>query len=215
MTDMLQRMPAWDPAPHRTQQRVAWFRRIGLAACVAAMALVSMAGSAQGSTRFISDGVQVAAPQGARGLCERYGWACVSGTQTAPSNLLALADYVNRRVNRQVREITDARQYRREEHWALPTARGGDCEDFALLKKRELMRLGVPASRLLMATVLDHQNAAHAVLILRTDQGDFVLDNLAPDLKHWSRTGYTFLRMQDPERPDRWMAVLAGGILAG
>jgi predicted transglutaminase-like cysteine proteinase len=118
-------------------------------------------------------------------------------------------------VNRQVRPITDRRQYRRDEHWALPTSRGGDCEDFALLKKRELIALGVPADKLLIATVLDRKRQPHAVLVLSTLQGDYVLDNLTSRIKPWGQTGYSFLRMQDPRAPERWVAVLAGGIFKG
>jgi predicted transglutaminase-like cysteine proteinase len=128
------------------------------------------------------------------------------------SETLALASRINRRVNRQVREISDQRQYRRSEHWSLPTARGGDCEDFALLKKRELIRHGVAPGRLLIATALTPRREAHAVLIVRTADGDFVLDNRTSEIKPWLATGYSFLRMQDPAAPERWRMILAGGM---
>ncbi len=111
-------------------------------------------------------------------------------------------------------QISDASQYRRDELWALPTRRGGDCEDFALLKKRELIRLGIPAERLLIATVLDRKYRGHAVLVVRTHRGDMVLDNLTNRVMRWERTGYTFMKMQNPARPDTWQAILAGGLLA-
>ena len=128
--------------------------------------------------------------------------------------ILRVANRVNRAVNRQIAEVADQAQYNRQEFWALPTSMGGDCEDFALLKRQQLMAMGVPGERLLIATVLDRQRRGHAVLVLRTDRGDVVLDNLTNRIKHWSQTGYTFLRMQDPDAPSRWNAVFAGGVFA-
>ncbi|MEL6518132.1 MAG: transglutaminase-like cysteine peptidase [Pseudomonadota bacterium] len=157
---------------------------------------------------------RVSAPIGFDGVCERYAWACENGTASVKStaDLMKLANRVNRSVNRQFDEIADETQYNRPEYWALPTAVGGDCEDFALLKRQELMALGVPGERLMIATVLDRQRQAHAVLVLRTNAGDMVLDNLTNRIVHWSATGYTFLRMQDPDAPSRWNAVFAGGV---
>ena len=154
----------------------------------------------------------IAAPLGAR-----YAWACARGGEgriVGSENLLRAATIVNRKVNRSVREVSDSRQYRIREHWALPTRQGGDCEDFALLKKRELLRAGVPPDRLMIATVLDRKRRAHAVLVLRTDDGDYVLDNLTNRIKTWDRTGYSFLRMQDPRTKSGWKLVLRGGIFS-
>jgi predicted transglutaminase-like cysteine proteinase len=150
-------------------------------------------------------------PSGARALCNLYDWACrpPSGRRLTEAQIRT-AVAVNRRVNRGVREITDAAQYGRAEVWALPTRRGGDCEDFALMKKRELLAAGLPPERLLMASVLDTRRGAHAVLVLRTDSGDLILDNLTDRVLNWRSTGYRFLRMQNPKRPRSWITVLAG-----
>ncbi len=88
----------------------------------------------------------------------------------------------------------------------------GDCEDYALYKKRELIRLGIPPEQLLIAAVLDKQRRIHAVLVVRTGSQDLVLDNLTSRIVPWNRTGYTFLRLQDPDQPSRWVAVYAGGM---
>ncbi|MEL6645937.1 MAG: transglutaminase-like cysteine peptidase [Pseudomonadota bacterium] len=159
---------------------------------------------------------RVAAPDGFNGVCQRYVWACENTRSRVKSTeeLLRVARSVNLTVNRSFDEVADQTQYNRQEYWALPTSIGGDCEDFALLKRQELMAMGVPGERLLIATVLDRQRRAHAVLVLRTDRGDMVLDNLTNRIKHWSATGYTFLRMQDPDAPSRWNAVFAGGVFA-
>jgi predicted transglutaminase-like cysteine proteinase len=155
----------------------------------------------------------VVAPNGFAGVCERYSWACAGGTSGADGGaLLKLARQVNSTVNTVVTQAEDRVQYRTDELWRLPTDRGGDCEDFALLKKHELILRGVPAGRLLIATVLDHDRQPHAVLVVRADEGDYVLDNLTDRVIRWDRTGYSFIRMQDPQAPSRWAAVFAGGL---
>lgn len=175
---------------------------------------VAAAGPAYAESLIVSS-KSVSAPLGFQGVCARLSWACARTSRATVRDAdaqIALADRVNRAVNASVREIADDRQYGTSEYWALPTRKGGDCEDFALLKKHELMRAGISAKRLLIATVLDRRQQPHAVLVLRTGKGDYVLDNLTSRLKPWSRTGYSFLRMQDPSAPSGWTLVMRGGI---
>ena len=156
----------------------------------------------------------IAAPEGFSEVCRQYGWACAvsDNTSVAEVDVLALAESVNARINTSTPQISDLSQYGTQERWALPTGRGGDCEDIALLKKRELIAQGVAANRLLMATALDQNREPHAVLVLRTRGGDLVLDNVRNQIRPWRDTGYSFLRMQDPDAPQNWNAVLAGGV---
>lgn len=151
------------------------------------------------------------APSGAQGLCSTYSWACASGGAAARGNELQTVMAINSQVNHSVRRVEDTDQYGVDEYWALPTRTGGDCEDFALLKKRELVSHGVDPRRLLIATVLDRQRQPHAVLIYRSEQGDLVLDNLTDRVRGWRDTRYMFLQMQDPNRPSRWVNVLTSG----
>lgn len=200
---------------HRHHRRAA--RPVATLAA-AALTLFSLGGTAEaasGDNRFLISRMEVAAPAGARNLCKQYTWACArSGGGAAMSpHQVNLAIQVNTQINRTTREISDISQYGKEEVWALPTRRGGDCEDFALLKKRELMKLGVASEHLLIATVLDRNRVSHAVLVIRTERGDFILDNLTSKVMTWEQTGYTFLRMQDPTDPGKWTAVIAGGII--
>lgn len=162
---------------------------------------------------FMTPKKATAAPAGFAGLCRNYDWACArSPANMVPAgSALELAKSVNLTVNRGTRQISDRAQYHKDEVWALPTARGGDCEDLALLKKQRLMLEGVPASALLMATVLDLRGGRHAVLVLRTDKGDVVLDSLNNRIRHWTATGYTFLKLQNPNDPNAWDAIFSGG----
>jgi predicted transglutaminase-like cysteine proteinase len=167
--------------------------------------------------RLMPQGQIVSAPGGAAHLCVNYSWACAhSGRRNTQitQEQMNEAIRVNSRVNGSVRQISDMEQYGREDVWALPTARGGDCEDIALLKMLELIQAGLPPERLLLATVLDRNRQGHAVLVLRTGRGYYVLDNLTNEVRLWEQTGYTFIRMQNPDAPSTWVSVFAGGILS-
>jgi len=148
-----------------------------------------------------------AAPAGAAAICRTYDWACAGATNAAPvgADVLKLASAINRAANTKIRPVSDMDQYSTAERWALPTKRGGDCEDYALFKKMKLVEAGVSPDRLLVAAVLDRNRNIHAVLVLRTDMGDFILDNLTNRVLPWNKTGYAYLRMQDPRQPSRWV----------
>ena len=193
-------------------------RSVAALAAIVAAALVALpSASVAGQTLWIQAVRDADAPNGFSGVCARYAWACAKGNRSASAlrDPMPLAKEINLSINRQTREVSDKAQYAREEYWALPTARGGDCEDFALAKKHALIAQGVAPERLLIATVLDRQRNPHAVLVLRTEDGDFVLDNQTNRIVGWQQTGYTFLRMQNPKSPNRWSAVLKGGMLGG
>jgi len=179
---------------------------------LAAAAAVSMAGSAlaidAGSqAAFLPVSGAASAPAGAASICKAYDWACAGATSSARvgADVLRMAGVVNKAANNRIRPVSDMEQYATAERWALPTKRGGDCEDYALFKKLELIKAGVPADKLLIAAVLDKENKVHAVLVLRTEMGDYVLDNLTSRVLPWRKTGYAFLRMQDPNQPSRWV----------
>ncbi|MBD1206056.1 MAG: transglutaminase-like cysteine peptidase [Rhodobacteraceae bacterium] len=154
-------------------------------------------------------------PPGAAGLCGLYDWACAKSNRTVlvSEDMMTTVRAINSRANRSIRPLSDYSQYRIAERWSLPTDRGGDCEDYALYKKRELIRAGIPGEQLLIAVVLDRKRQSHAVLILRTGTQDLVLDNMNSRILPWQKTGYTFLRLQDPRQPARWVSVMAGGML--
>ncbi len=89
----------------------------------------------------------------------------------------------------------------------------GDCEDFALEKQRQLIAAGVNPRALRIASVSEDPDkplsSNHAVLVVRTNQGDLVLDNDkgTSEIRHWQDTGYTFLGLQSPRQESRYNAV--------
>lgn len=186
-----------------------------LQAVVMASALIFTAPTPAQAELFDVSLKETRAPMASQALCKRHYWACSRSTQgsiTDETTMIAYARQVNRLVNTQFHQISDQAQYRQLDHWALPTSRGGDCEDFALLKKQMLIKKGVAPKRLSIATVLDRKRAPHAVLVLRTSKGDLVLDNLNNRLVRWDRTGYSFLKAQDASSRTGWRLVMKGGI---
>ena len=153
------------------------------------------------------------APSGFREACRKYDWLCgptETASETAPlsdSEVLRLARRIKRRVNFFVSEVTDPENYGIADYWSLPRNGSGDCEDFVLEKYRRLIEAGVPHGMLSMAIVLDRFGDNHAVLILHTATGDYVLDNLSSRVKLWNKTPYRFLAMQSHEAPSRWEVV--------
>ncbi|MES0828187.1 transglutaminase-like cysteine peptidase [Ruegeria sp. SCP11] len=155
---------------------------------------------------------KIEAPSGAKSLCNDYSWACAktrsSGLSEAQEKQIVKT--INMRVNRRIHAVSDQSQYGTKEYWTLPTQGSGDCEDFALQKKFELVQNGLDPTKLLIATVLDTNRNGHAVLVYRSSEGDLVLDNVTNRIKTWKETRYLFLRIQDPLHPDRWVQVFSG-----
>lgn len=101
---------------------------------------------------------------------------------------------VNRSVNSRIRERSDRETVGKADDWRVPTT-AGDCEDFAILKKKELVSRGWPASALLL-TVARHRGEGHTVLTVRTSEGDLILDNLTSTVRDWSKTPYQYFARQ-------------------
>lgn len=108
---------------------------------------------------------------------------------------------VNRKVNRSIRYASDTRNYGHIDYWNLPSAGTGDCEDYALAKRRELISRGWPRSSLLLAVAYSETGTGHAVLIARTDQGDFVLDNRRRNALPWHKLPYKWVSIQSADNP--------------
>jgi predicted transglutaminase-like cysteine proteinase len=122
----------------------------------------------------------------------------------------AMLRKVNSEVNLAIQPVSDQELYAVPERWDYPVD-AGDCEDYVLLKKRNLEALAFPSESLLIAVVLDEAGEGHAVLMVTTDQGDFVLDNRRNEILRWSDTRYRFLKRQSQEDPRVWMALSEAG----
>jgi predicted transglutaminase-like cysteine proteinase len=101
---------------------------------------------------------------------------------------------VNKWVNETVKPITDMDHWGVVEKWSLPTDGYGDCEDYVLLKRKMLVDAGWPREALLITVVRDKKGEGHAVLTVKSDKGEFVLDNQNENVLAWTETGHRFVK---------------------
>lgn len=153
-----------------------------------------------------------------------YGWLdfCTRQPQECDQPALAPADVdltqqvwetlvrVNEEVNAAIVPVSNFEHWGTQmDHWDYPFDRKGDCKIYALEKRRLLMAMGFPRQALLMTIVRDHNGQGHAVLTVKTTNGDFILDNLTGEIKPWEATGYRFVKRQSQENPNVWVAIEA------
>ncbi len=116
---------------------------------------------------------------------------------------------VNRRVNGRIKPITDQAHWGVVDRWDYPDDGFGDCEDYQLLKRRMLVERGLPRRALRMTVVIDDIGEGHAVLMVRTDRGDFILDNKTNTILPWRRTGYAYIKREGQDN-ERWVSLDGG-----
>jgi predicted transglutaminase-like cysteine proteinase len=146
------------------------------------------------------------APMGHVIFCQKHPNQC----RPAGTKLVSLTDKkrqelytVNASINQKIRAVHERKTGGFSDNWAI-VQRSGDCEDFALTKRAELIRRGWPASALRIAVGTTYAGEGHAVLIVRTNEGDLVLDNLAPNIRHWKEAPIRWIKIQSGTNPKRW-----------
>ena len=118
----------------------------------------------------------------------------------------SLLKSVNLRVNETITPITDLAHWGVSDRWDYPDDGKGDCEDIQLLKRRLLAEAGLPRRAMRMTVVVDSKDAGHAVLTVRTDRGDLILDNESDTVLPWNKTGYEFIKREGSDGP-AWVAL--------
>lgn len=151
-------------------------------------------------------------PVGHLEFCQSRPAECQPHAQVVPAMPLTDANWqqlvsINAYYNQNIVPVTDQDLYRVGEFWTYPNGYG-DCEDFALAKRRDLINAGWPASTLMIAVVKEANGNGHAVLIARTDRGDFVLDNQDGAIRLWSDTPYKFIKRQSQAHAGQWVDML-------
>lgn len=187
-------------------RRGQWMRAGAAVAVAAASSL--FAGSAQAG---MATGSLTSQPIGHYEFCKATPAECsIRLRDTAPLKLSGAAwkriNAVNVEVNRSIKPMNDFDIYGKDEVWAYPD-KVGDCEDYVLLKRRLLADTGISLSALLITVVRKPDGEGHAVLTVRTDKGDYILDNLSDSVKLWSQTPYRFLKRQASEHTGRWVTI--------
>ncbi|MBY5636185.1 transglutaminase-like cysteine peptidase [Rhizobium leguminosarum] len=116
--------------------------------------------------------------------------------------MLQLKD-VNTAVNRTMIGRNDSRNELNGDVWKV-NVRSGDCEDFALTKRSRLIAMGWSSRALRIATAYTPSGEGHAVLVVRTDKGDLVLDNRKSSIKNWRDTDLRWDKIQSGTDPYVW-----------
>jgi len=114
---------------------------------------------------------------------------------------------VNNWVNETIKPVTDMEHWGVVERWNLGEDGYGDCEDYALLKRKMLIQAGWPREALLMTVVRDKKGEGHAVLTVKTNRGEFILDNQEAEVLAWNKTGYKFVKRQSQADQNTWVAL--------
>jgi predicted transglutaminase-like cysteine proteinase len=159
-----------------------------------------------------------------------YGWLHFCAAQPAECEAAPLApglvsltsqswvelNQINTIVNQEVAPISDEDHYRIYEQdilnwWTYPDDGMGNCNDYVLMKRKLLIEAGWPKGSLLMTVVVDHHGDGHLILMVRTDRGDLILDNMREDIVSWDRTGYRFVKRQSALNPNDWVSIDAPG----
>jgi predicted transglutaminase-like cysteine proteinase len=114
---------------------------------------------------------------------------------------------VNDWVNQSVKPMTDIDHWGVVERWNYPDDGYGDCEDYVLQKRKMLIKAGWPREALLITVVRDKNGDGHAVLTVKTNRGEFALDNQESKVLAWDKTGYRYVKRQSQSDPNVWVSL--------
>ncbi len=161
---------------------------------------------------YVSVGRGTNAPIGWIDFCIEHKSECKTRPSVARDVVLTSKAWtdmvkVNLWVNQSIKPMTDMEHWGVVERWSYPSDGYGDCEDYVLLKRRMLIHAGWPREALLITVVRDKHDEGHAVLTVKTNRGEFVLDNQIDRVLPWNKTGYMFVKRQSQSDPNTWVAL--------
>jgi predicted transglutaminase-like cysteine proteinase len=192
------------------------YKKLVGAGAVAAVMLTALASSvAQAASErpiFIALGSGTRAPIGWTEFCAEHRRECEAQPMEARDVVLTSAAWrdlvrINRWANTKIKPVTDMEHWGVVERWSYPDDGYGDCEDYVLLKRRMLMQAGWPRQALLITVVRDSRGDGHAVLTVKTDKGELILDNQNEEILLWSDTSYRFVKRQSQTDPNVWVSL--------
>jgi len=186
-------------------------------AAASAIALLSLTlspngGIAEERPLFISVGDATRAPIGWVEFCVEYEPECKTKPSVPRDVVLSTQAWkdlqrVNLWVNSHIKPMTDMEHWGVVERWNYPDDGYGDCEDYVLLKRKMLTQAGWPREALLITVVRDKNGDGHAILTVKTDKGEYILDNQTDEIRLWSDTSYRFVKRQSQADPNVWVSL--------
>ena len=141
-------------------------------------------------------------------FCERYPEDCAIKGSKKPFQMTEARrkelEEVNTKINSSISPKPDANKEPIDQWTVNPAA--GDCDDYAVTKRHELIKLGWPTSAVLLAEVRRPEGAYHLIVVARTSAGDFVLDNLQSRVRELAqaKADYQWVKMQSADDPRSW-----------
>ena len=174
--------------------------------------LASVSNGLEQGIQLIRFDAPTLAPMAFTQFCLKYPSDCKSGRLLLEGDRIELNDTrrseletINRTVNSSIRPERNENGLAGEK-WLLSPLRG-DCNDYAVTKRHQLIARGWPTRTVLLSEVVTVSGEHHLVTVVRTTNGDLVLDNLTDQIKPWSRTPYRWLRIQTPKNPNYWASI--------
>ena len=169
-------------------------------------------GSPNERALYASVGDVTRAPIGWVEFCVEYKSECATKPSTPRDILLTAKTWndlvkVNAWVNESIKPVTDIEHWGVVERWNMAEDGYGDCEDYVLLKRHMLMQAGWPREALLITVVRDKKGDGHAVLTVKTNRGEFILDNQESKILAWNKTGYRFVKRQSQSDQNLWVSL--------
>lgn len=154
---------------------------------------------------YISEKRRTSAPFAHVMFCAQNPNECAARDGASEVSLNAFASKqlrsVNASVNRSIRPVNDRSE--QGDVWQV-NVKSGDCEDFALTKRNHLIAMGWSSKALRIAVTRTPNGEGHAVLVVKTDRGDLVLDNRSNSIKAWNDTDLRWLIIQSGDNPRVW-----------
>jgi predicted transglutaminase-like cysteine proteinase len=185
----------------------------GLQSICVCLAVLAGAAAAQAEPAlFVAVGDATRSPIGWVEFCTEYKAECA--TKASPPRDVVLTPKawtdlvrVNAYINDTIKPLTDLEHWGVVERWNYPDDGYGDCEDYVLAKRKMLMQAGWPREALLITVVRDKKGDGHAVLTVKTDKGEYILDNQVERILPWFETGYRFVKRQSQSNPNVWVSL--------
>jgi predicted transglutaminase-like cysteine proteinase len=146
-------------------------------------------------------------------FCLRYPSDCKSdpaqhGRIELSAENLELLNRINSDVNAAIAPTVKGYGPDLKDGWSIsPT--GGDCNDYAVTKRHDLIEQGLPANDLRLSVVKTSSGIGHLVLVVATTKGDLVLDNLTETIRPWQGTDYRWLKIQSATDAKFWYEIKA------
>lgn len=152
---------------------------------------------------------QTAPPLAATKFCLDYPIECKNSNTVKPPVTIILPkeikiETVNREVNDSIVPVHKSQSDGVIESWRISPLTG-DCNDYAVTKRHKLIKKGIPESDLVLTAVKTLDGQDHLVLVVRSDRGDLVLDNLHPEVRPLDQTGYRVEKQQDVRDAKAWI----------